>query len=204
MLMDLILTLTCNFSLLDSRAAGKSVGAGRFISLGTREIFFFAIVGLGGIASACVDPIREQAILELGDEVPEIPVGPLHRAGQPCLLCHDGAVATPFSVAGTIHLDVESDKPAVSALVRLSDGLGHEHRVATNCAGNFFVRPGDFDPAWPLWARIEYDGWIQEMESPINADGSCGSCHAPSTHPQSAGPVYVYPFASEPREVNCQ
>ena len=37
-------------------------------------------------------------------EAPGVRRGPLHRPGQPCLLCHDGALGDPqrFTVAGTV------------------------------------------------------------------------------------------------------
>lgn len=168
-----------------------------------QAFFHIVIVGLGVIGSGCVDPLREEAIWALGEEAQGIAPGPLHRAGQPCLVCHDGGVSTPFSVAGTIQLTIDGDKPAVSALVQFADGLGTKHVVATNCAGNFFVRPGDFDPIWPLWVRIESEGWTQEMESPVNLEGSCASCHAPLPSSRSAGPVYVYPFESEFSNTSC-
>lgn len=166
----------------------------------TRVVCAFLCV----VCSGCVDPLREKTLADLGPEVSGVPVGPLHRAGQPCLVCHDGTISTPFAIGGTIYLEEDGARPAVSALIDLADGLGNQYRVATNCAGNFFVRPGDFDPAWPLWVRIEHEGWAQEMESPVNENGSCASCHAPTKSAKSPGPVYVFPFASEPRETNCQ
>ncbi|UQA56936.1 hypothetical protein [Polyangium aurulentum] len=174
-----------------------------FISSLKRAAARLVVLGLCAASSGCGDPLREETIARLGDEAPGIAPGPLHRAGQPCLLCHDGSTSTPFSVAGTIHLRSDGAQPAASTLVRLVDGLGNTHRVATNCAGNFFVRPGDFAPAWPLWIRIERGDWAQEMDSPVNGDGSCATCHAPSPSPGSAGPVYVIPFEGEPEEVSC-
>jgi hypothetical protein len=161
------------------------------------------VLALFVVSSGCGDPLRQDAILKLGGELPGVPPGPLHRAGQPCLVCHDGSTSTPFSVAGTISLRMDGAEPAASALVHLADGLGKTYRVATNCAGNFFVRPGDYEPAWPLWVRVEREGWTQEMESPVNGDGSCANCHAPTPGPGSAGPIYVIPFEGEPEETRC-
>lgn len=169
----------------------------RFVVL---RLFF---IGLGALTMGCVDPLRQEAIADLGDEVSGVAPGPLHRQGQPCLTCHDGAISTPFSLAGTIYLRSDGAQPASSAIVSLANGLGEKYHIATNCAGNFFVRPGDFDAVWPVWVRIEHDGWAQEMESPINANGSCASCHAPTTSPKSAGPIFVLPFAGESEEPMC-
>lgn len=168
-----------------------------------RAAAWIVVLGLCAASSGCGDPLREDAVGRLGDELPGIPAGPLHRAGQPCLVCHDGSTSTPFSVAGTIHLRIDGAQPAASALVHLADGLGNTYRVATNCAGNFFVRPGDYEPAWPLWVRVEREGWTQVMESPVNGDGSCASCHAPAPGPGSAGPIYMIPFEGEPEEADC-
>lgn len=160
-------------------------------------LWFFAVL------SGCNNPLREEAITELGGELSGVPIGPLHRAGQPCLMCHDGSMSTAFSVAGTIHLRFDGAQPAASALVHLADGLGNTYRVATNCAGNFFVRPGDYEPVWPLWVRVEHEDWAQEMDSPVNSDGSCAGCHRASPSPDSAGPIYVNPFEGESEVVGC-
>ena len=168
-----------------------------------RIVAFLAVLGLFTGSLGCIDPLREDAIAKLGGEARGIAPGPLHRAGQPCLICHDGSTSTAFSVAGTIHLREDGAQPAMSALVNLADGLGNTYRVATNCAGNFFVRPGDYDPAWPLWVRVEHDEWEQEMDSPVNSDGSCATCHAPAPKPNSAGPIYVVPFEGESEQTGC-
>lgn len=161
-------------------------------------------LGILGVGSfGCVDPLKEDAITQLGDEAAGVAVGPLHRAGQPCLVCHNGIDSTPFTLAGTIYLETDAAQPAASALVEMANGLGAKFSIATNCAGNFFVRPGDFEAAWPVWVRIKHNGWEQIMESPINEDGSCASCHTPEIGPASPGPVYVLPFAMEHQETTC-
>ena len=38
--------------------------------------------------AACVDESHELQVQALGAEVPGVPMGPLHRPGQPCLVCH--------------------------------------------------------------------------------------------------------------------
>lgn len=136
----------------------------------------------------------EDAIATLGPEQAGVSQGPLHRAGQPCLVCHNGTEATKLSVAGTIYARQDAADPLSDVRVELIDAIGMRYTAATNCAGNFFVRPSDFTPTFPLWVAIERDGIRQEMESPINGDGSCGSCHAAEEGPRSAGRVYLLPF----------
>ena len=56
------------------------------------------------VALAACDPVHGDAISALGPEAPDVRQGPLHRPGQPCLLCHDGALGDPqrFTIAGTV------------------------------------------------------------------------------------------------------
>ena len=140
---------------------------------------------------------------DLGPESPAIPEGPLHRAGQPCLACHDGAAATEFAVAGTIHERADSPKPIADVLLRMVDARGATYETATNCAGNFFVRPGDYSPEYPMWVAIEREGFRQEMESPVNGEGSCAACHAGEPGPRSAGRVYLLSFSTTLGETSC-
>ncbi|MDI1484257.1 hypothetical protein [Polyangium sp. y55x31] len=144
----------------------------------------------------CTNPLQEDAIAALGPESPAIPLGPLHRAGQPCLVCHDGAEATELTVAGTIYERVDSTKPVPDVLVHLVDARGTAYVTATNCAGNFFVRPGDFSPEYPMRVAIEREGFRQEMESPVNGEGSCAVCHATKPGPRSAGRVFLLSVAA--------
>jgi len=55
--------------------------------------------------AACSDPVTDGNINALGGELPNVPVGEYHRAGQPCVDCHSPsgpASGSPFSVAGTV------------------------------------------------------------------------------------------------------
>ena len=63
---------------------------------------FCALVPIVG--SCADDPVDDMAVAALGDEVPNIPPGPYHRAGQPCSVCHggQGPASTVFSMAGTV------------------------------------------------------------------------------------------------------
>ncbi|MDI3285802.1 hypothetical protein [Polyangium sp. 15x6] len=148
-------------------------------------------MGLG-----CTNPLQEDAIAALGPESPAIPLGPLHRPGQPCLVCHDGAEATELTVAGTIYERADSTTPIPDVLVHLVDARGTAYVTATNCAGNFFVRPGDFSPEYPMRVSIERDGFRQEMESPVNGEGSCAVCHTTKPGPRSAGRVFLLSVAA--------
>ena len=166
------------------------------------------------LLAGCSDPVRQNAIDALGGETDGVPKGPLHRGGQPCLLCHggDGPGESVFSLAGTVYQTQATKVPLANALVKVIDSLGKEQKAGTNCAGNFFIMRDDYEPAYPVWTKLEFgftvnpDGTHQPIEqamgSPIYREGSCGKCHQDDTGTESAGRVYFappgFPFPAEP------
>jgi len=162
-----------------------------------------AQLSLCALALGCADPIERDVVSTLGPETNGIPIGPLHRPGQPCVVCHDGNLATELSLAGTIYERADAPKPVADVLVHLLDAQGAAHKVATNCAGNFFVRPGDYTPAFPLWVAIEREGYRQEMDSPINGEGSCAACHTANEGPTSASRVFLLSFDAPLGQTSC-
>ena len=163
------------------------------------------LVGASWALGACSDPVRDSEISALGGEQPGIPKGPLHRAGQPCVLCHDGSGPgqSVFSLAGTVYQAPGSPLPLDGALVRFIDSNGTKHETATNCVGNFFVMQSDYDPVFPVWVKLQY-GRVGptpvtvQMSSPIYREGSCAHCHADKPATESAGHVYFAPAPFEP------
>jgi hypothetical protein len=153
---------------------------------------------------ACGDPVKDLAVEALGPEAPGVPEGPLHRPGQPCLVCHDGATARAYSVAGTVYLAPDAEEPAAGTSVHLIDAEGQRFTAVTNCAGNFFLQPGELDPIYPVWTALRAGTWQIAMESPIHGEGSCAGCHGLAPGPSSAGRVYVFPIAPEPPPAGCQ
>lgn len=149
---------------------------------------------LGGALAACDDPVRGSEVASLGPEAPAVAPGPLHRPGQPCLVCHDGATAREFSLAGTVFWGPESDLPAPATEVLVIDSAGQELTAVTNCAGSFFVRPEEFEPAFPLWVALRRGDAEIGMDSPVHGEGSCAGCHGLRTGPASAGRVYLHPI----------
>lgn len=166
----------------------------------------------------CGDPVRSSAIDELGGEAPGVKPGPLHRPGQPCVLCHDGNGPGNIVLAfgGTVYQSQSGPAvPAVGAIVHFRDAAHNEYRTATNCAGNFFVVDGDYNPTWPVFVKVEYSVTlvspagaqvvpvIGRMTSPIyNSEGStvsglkdrsCAHCHSDPANSTSAGHVYLAP-----------
>jgi hypothetical protein len=145
--------------------------------------------------AACSDPIVDDARDALGPEQAGVPKGPLHRPGQPCLVCHDdsGPGELVMSLAGTVYKYPDTLDPLSGAFVDFIDSRGRTFTAATNCAGNFFVQPADYDPHFPVWTSVRYGGVTVDMSTAIFRDGSCASCHAHHVGPESAGQVYFAP-----------
>ncbi|MDB4983104.1 MAG: uncharacterized protein JWM82_3856 [Myxococcales bacterium] len=141
---------------------------------------------------APVDPQHELAVEALGPEDPKVPVGPLHRAGQPCMLCHDlGQDAPPFNIAGTVYRDNLTATPLTDADVLLVDAAANHFTARTNCVGNFYVRVDEFEPVWPFWVTIRQGANDSAMGSPIHRERSCAACHFNPAGPRTAGQVYL-------------
>ncbi len=158
----------------------------------------FAFVAL----VACADPVHDAQVAALGAEDPSVPVGELHRPGQPCVLCHDN-----FAVGGTVYND-DLVTPFAGATVAITDAVGTSPPTTptTNSAGNFFVRKSDWTPVFPIGsytndAGVGVFGIVitgasssnqAQMLTHIGRDGSCASCHFGSAKSASSpGPVYI-------------
>jgi len=143
-------------------------------------------------ASAC-DPVTDDEIAALGPENPAVRRGPEHRPGQPCLVCHDGAIGDPpaFSVAGTIYDLPLSTVGLSNATVTLVDSVNSQYKSPpTNDAGNFYATPSDWNPVFPI-VSINVNGAAAVMHSQIARNGSCAYCHFDPAGPTSPGHVYV-------------
>lgn len=141
------------------------------------------------LAMCTFEPVGDEAQADLGDEAPGVPQGPMHRPGQPCLVCH----ADDFSAAGTIYA-VKGDRDGVAgASVELTDVNGKSITATTNAAGNFLVTKDAWQPAYPVHATVKLGTVTATMSSIIGRDGSCASCHAEPASRISAGAVYVAP-----------
>lgn len=142
---------------------------------------------------AACDPVLERGITALGGEAPGVHPGPLHRPGQPCLLCHDGAPGDPqeFSVAGTAFRTASDEQAAVGARVQLKAADGSSFTLVSNRAGNFFIEPRTWNPVYPLQVSIDYESQTVSMVSNIGRDGACAGCHVDPAGPDSPGHVFA-------------
>lgn len=163
-----------------------------------------ASLGIVALLLSCVsllgacDPVHDDAISALGGETPGVRKGPLHRPGQPCILCHDGAIGDPqrFSVAGTIFQTPAAKVAAAGVTVKLTDANGASIEVATNAAGNFFLTPEQYDPVVPMQVVVFSGGTTAKMQTVVAGNlaeepnnGSCASCHFDPAGPSSPGHV---------------
>jgi hypothetical protein len=71
------------------------------------------------------------------------------------------------------------------------DAANAIYSATTNCAGNFFVLPGQFVPSYPVWLTLRAAGAQRDMDTPTYREGSCGACHTATIGPASPGPVYL-------------
>ncbi len=168
-----------------------------------------SVVGIWGacagsfVAGSC-DPVHDNAVSALGGETPGVPPGPLHRPGQPCLLCHDGASGDPsaFSMAGTVFLEGNALTPAPAVTVTLVAADGTTTTATTNAAGNFYLAPGDYAPKYPVHVTSltapGYAGAPVLMHSHIGGNGSCAGCHVDPAAPDSPGHVYLQVGGTSP------
>jgi hypothetical protein len=92
--------------------------------------------------------------------------------------------------------------------VKFIDAKGTKYETATNCAGNFFVMPDDFTPAYPVWVKVVFGqagaGPVERvMGSPIYREGSCAHCHSENAGPEATDAVYFAPVGV-PFPAQCQ
>jgi hypothetical protein len=141
-----------------------------------------------------VDPVHDEQVAALGPEPAGESPGPLHRPGQPCLVCHGGLgpAHQSFSVAGTVFAIQGETTPLDTAVVNLTDSHDAGVGIETNAAGNFFVTRNIYDPYWPMHAKITLGTSESSMISHIGRNGSCAGCHVEPAGPSSPGSVYLY------------
>src|SRR5579871_865846 len=117
---------------------------------------FLSILGL--VAMSCGEPVRDQQIAALGGEDPNVPQGPDHRPGQPCVLCHsDGGPASksPFAVGGTIYISQTAGSAGAAGVqLKFVDAANGEPipNITTSASGNFYVRTSEW-PSSPSRSR---------------------------------------------------
>ncbi len=162
-------------------------------------------VALAPVTACTFDPVHQNLVDQLGPEAANIPKGELHRAGQPCVVCHgdEGPANAKFSIAGTVFYgpgtmtNGQLFGPLAGTTVYLEDDNQTKFQVTTNCVGNWWVRPQDWQPAFPVLVTIagptSAGGSAQQsMRSHIGREASCGMCHQVASYPTQPGAVVNY------------
>ena len=155
-----------------------------------------ALVALLALASC--DPVRSDAVASLGPEAAGVRPGPLHRPGQPCLLCHDGALGDPqrFTIAGTVFETLGDKVAAVGVDVTLVDSKASSITLRTNASGNFYTTADQYDPSFPIQASVQGTAGatvrmqtLIEGNGTVEPNGACASCHFDPAGQDSPGHV---------------
>jgi len=152
---------------------------------------------------ACSDPTHDAAVAMLGPEATGVDPGPLHRPGQPCLVCHggEGPASATFVTAGTVYVNPYTAGTTVYApqfpgSVHLVDATGSAFSASTNEVGNFYVAPDEWSPMFPLGGLSQDSGipasgcisalsgataYAGEIGVAGTADGGCAPVPTPMT-----------------------
>lgn len=158
-------------------------------------------------ASGCGNPVVDQKVAALPPEVAGVAPSEYHRPGQPCLLCHgpSGAATPQMSIAGTIFATPgKSPTPVADVVVTITDSFGDVKTKKTNCIGNFFITADEWQPGFPLAAKIEYPSVSGTGTTPaymstrIGREGSCAGCHQGQRADDSPGFVYCVDAPADP------
>jgi hypothetical protein len=98
-----------------------------------------------------------------------------------------------FSLAGTVfdsnHSAVGVDNAQI--LIVDSNGSSPTAPVVTNCVGNFFITPEQWNPAFPILVGIQSGKISATMFSQISRATSCAECHADPPSYDSVGHVFI-------------
>jgi hypothetical protein len=155
-----------------------------------------SIALLAAGSAGCQDPVHDAEVAALGPEQPGVPPGPDHRPGQPCLVCHGGSGPARFvmSFGGTtFKRPLSFGKEALAgATIYLTDATGLSYEAESNCVGNFFIQPSEFNPTFPVHDVSIALGVVNaEMQTHIGRNGSCASCHTGADDPSQVDLVYL-------------
>jgi hypothetical protein len=144
------------------------------------------------LALGCADPIHDEAVDALGPEAPGVEPGPIHRPGQPCLVCHgeSGPGEPAFAFAGTTYVAPNDATPLSGVSVQVIGNDLRSRAAVSNCVGNFFVTKDDFDLVYPA-TTVATGSAAAPMKTLMHRSGDCNSCHRGDPGPDSPGLVWA-------------
>jgi len=160
----------------------------------TRAWLSIVVACVAGASISCLgDVVQSNGVSALGEDPTGMRNGPLHRAGQPCLVCHggQGPANAQFSVAGTIYRSHDVATGVNGVNVTLTDSIGNSITALTNDVGNFYLTPKQFTPTYPVRVTIQYLTVTTPMLTHIGREGSCATCHLDPEGLNSAGHIFV-------------
>ena len=170
-------------------------GRPKFLLIPRGIVFAGLVAWFAGLVAwvGCGDPVADAAVSALGPEAADVPPGPKHRPGQPCVVCHgpSGDAKPAFSLAGTLYREKGNPVVLGHADVTVTDAGGRKFVARSNCAGNFYVASDQFAPVAPFWVSVSYLAETIDMESPVYREGSCAACHREPAGSLSAGAVFL-------------
>lgn len=149
---------------------------------------------IAGASASCLgDAVQDDGVSALGEDPTGQHNGPLHRAGQPCLVCHGGMgpASAQFSVAGTIYRSHDVVTGVGGVNVTMTDVNGNSITAVTNEVGNFYLTPKQWNPTYPVHVQIQYLTASNTMLTHIGREGSCATCHRDPEAVDSAGHIFV-------------
>jgi len=118
----------------------------------------------------------------------------LMHPGMPCIGCHSAEdEGPPFLVAGTVYATVREPNDCAGfsgATVQIVDAVGRNVNLQTNAAGNFFYEDDPEKLAFPIRAKLVWQGKEREMKDPVGV-GDCNSCHTQDGANGSPGRIYL-------------
>ncbi len=165
----------------------------------------FLLFPLAVLVGSCGDPVHDGEVTALGSEAPGVPQGEFHRAGQPCAVCHspEGPASTVFSVAGTVFSGQNNTVGVdVASVVFVDDNGASSPLITTNCVGNFFVTPEEWNPSFPIRVALVKGAATAQMNGHISREASCANCHKDPPGLDSPGHVYLNTPA-DPNDPQC-
>jgi hypothetical protein len=79
----------------------------------------------------------------------------------------------------------------------MTDSGTSRFTATTKCNGNFFVRPSEWNPQFPILVRVTKGGAQRSMKTPIGREPSCGNCHVNVINDENrfGSMAHIYLFA---------
>jgi hypothetical protein len=127
---------------------------------------------------------------------------PEMNPGRACIACH-ARPTTPgdeergplFAVAGTLYPTLRepdlcsgvNGKSEIMPSVEITDAVGQVLTLEPNRAGNFYFQGS---VAFPIRARVLFDGKVREMHTP-QSSGDCNGCHTEAGREGAPGRVLL-------------